>query len=365
MKKNSLLNIFAVIFSLSICFLSGEIIVRFFFQDEVNKERLEMGLRGNEGASKLVRPDQDTEIFYELIPDLDTFFLGKSVKTDADGLRVGKKRNANDDFPVDKKIRIAGIGDSSMFGWGVEMEDTYLYRLEELLNNASTGQKFESFNFAVPGYNSAVESAVFKKKALKVKPRILLLHYDHNDAELLGELYPPDYMAPGAGDNALRSALIKWTVRRVRYFINKDRMYYRNVNKLFQGNFVEGPDYDNHLNALKEIASIAVKNDILPYIVIGDPWIKRVHDRNKDPHYLFLHKKLVFQLRKFGYSVLDLYDFFQFYMEKNGWEDLKRLWIDTKFPYDAHPNEAGHKAIADAIFSRISRDPKFKEIINR
>ncbi|MBI5186495.1 MAG: SGNH/GDSL hydrolase family protein [Nitrospinae bacterium] len=364
MKKNILINIYVAIFSLSVCFLSGEIIVRFFFQDEISKERLEIGLRGNEGAKKLVRPSQDPEIFYELIPDLDTSFLGKSVKTNAEGLRVGKSDTGNDSSN-DKKIRIAGVGDSSMFGWGVEQEDTYLRLLEGLLNNSNAEHKFRSFNFAVPGYNSAVESAVFKKKALKVKPHVLILHYDHNDAELLGELYPPDYIAPGVGDNFLHSALIKWTVRRVRYFLNKDRIYYKNVNKLFQGNFVEGPDYDNHLNALKEIASSAEKNGILPYIVIGDPWIKRVPDRNKDPHYLFLHKKLVFHLTKFGYGVLDLYDFFQFHMKKNDWENLRQLWIDTKFPYDAHPNEAGHKVIADAIFSRISNDPKFREMINR
>lgn len=365
MKKNILINIYVTIFSLCVCFLFSEIAIRIFFQYEINKERLEMGLRGNEGAKKLVRPSPDPEIFYELIPDLNTSFLDKSIRTNAEGLRVGAS-NEDKNLPDDKKIRIAGIGDSTMFGWGVEQEDTYLHMLEESLNNSNTGHKFQSFNFAVPGYNSEQEFAVLCKKALKMKPHILMLHYDHNDADPIGVLYKPDYIAPEVGDNFLHSAFIKWIIRRVRYAANKNKIYPKGKHQYFQDNLFEGPVYDRHLIALKKIASIAEKNNILLYTIIYDTGIERVQDRNQDPHYLILHKKLIYFLRKFGYNALDSYNVLQKFMEENGLKDLKSLWINNVYPWpDRHPNKEGHKIIAKALYSRIFHDPKFREMIGR
>ena len=63
------------------------------------------------------------------------------------------------EFPLAKPpgtFRIACIGDSITFGFGIDHPaDTYPQRLESLLNSycGSSSQRFEVLNFGVPGYN--------------------------------------------------------------------------------------------------------------------------------------------------------------------------------------------------------------------
>ena len=63
----------------------------------------------------LLRGSDYAEMVYELRPDLSVEFMGATVTTDANGFRnpAPSIRKAPGVF------RIVGLGDSSMFGWGV------------------------------------------------------------------------------------------------------------------------------------------------------------------------------------------------------------------------------------------------------
>ncbi|MBI5078725.1 SGNH/GDSL hydrolase family protein [Candidatus Saganbacteria bacterium] len=131
----------------------------------------------------MLEPTGGFDLPYLLKPSLDGFFYGKHVKTNSRGFR-------GPEITVEKPagvLRVAGLGDSVLFGWGVDYEQTMLYRLSELLTGG--GGNIELINTAVPGYNTAVESAVYEKVARKFSPDIVVLLFVEND------FYYPHIMA--------------------------------------------------------------------------------------------------------------------------------------------------------------------------
>ena len=85
------------------------------------------------------------------------------VTTNPDGFR-GKS------IPLHKSsqsIRIVGIGDSCMFGWGVKDEEVYLSILSEPPNSNHPEYSWEIINMAVIGYNTVMEVETLKEKGIE------------------------------------------------------------------------------------------------------------------------------------------------------------------------------------------------------
>jgi hypothetical protein len=58
--------------------------------------------------------------------------------------------------------------------------------LERQLNELSSGKKYEVINFAVPGYNTAIEVEVFKQECLRYDPDLVIMHFNTNDYDVPG-----------------------------------------------------------------------------------------------------------------------------------------------------------------------------------
>jgi lysophospholipase L1-like esterase len=128
----------------------------------------------------IVRLSADPRIVYELLPRLDVTFLGMPLRTNARGFRgpaVSEARTRD-------AVRIVGLGDSVMFGWGVREEDTYLARLAQELRAAHPEVAWEVINTAVPGYNTAMEVETLEKKGLAFDPDLVILNFVGNDLGL-------------------------------------------------------------------------------------------------------------------------------------------------------------------------------------
>jgi lysophospholipase L1-like esterase len=106
----------------------------------------------------------------------------------------------------DDVLRIAFLGDSFTFAWGVEVAQGYADLLEGLLQQrlaaAGDNRRVEVLNFGVPGYNTATEVACLEHKALALKPDLILLQYFFNDAYLPNFLMPERPRPP--------SYLVEW-----------------------------------------------------------------------------------------------------------------------------------------------------------
>jgi lysophospholipase L1-like esterase len=120
----------------------------------------------------------DPDIGYTLRPSFDGPAFGVMLRTNRYGFRGPDWRREKD--PA--SFRIALVGDSHAFGFGVSFEHTVGERLASILA-VKTGRRFEVLNFGVSGYNSQQELAVFRTDVLAFSPDLVILLPCNNDHE--------------------------------------------------------------------------------------------------------------------------------------------------------------------------------------
>ena len=178
-------------FSLGITLVIAEITTRAFLQQKVGNFSLEQ-LSEFQEDSDIVRPTtahplaviikliEHPQLVYELQPNISMDFGHTELVTNGDGLR------SRSDYAIEKPentLRIVGLGDSGIFGWGVEQDEPFPAVLEKNLNARNDGTHYEVLNLGVPAYNTWQEVEMLKYKGLKYKPDIVVLHWCFNDFE--------------------------------------------------------------------------------------------------------------------------------------------------------------------------------------
>lgn len=154
--------------------------------DDLRRAMLEPGQVSDPNAAvdssqvslrSLVQPHSSDSIIYSLKPNLDIRFARARVVTNSCGMRSPER-------PIKKApstYRIALLGDSFAFGWGVEQTETFAQRLENNLNQRAGSLHFEVLNFGVPGYSTFQEVALFEERALDFDPDAVLVYFVQND----------------------------------------------------------------------------------------------------------------------------------------------------------------------------------------
>lgn len=154
----------------------------------------------------IVVPHPSDDIIYELAPNLDVKFQGVSVKTNSCGLR-------SPEIPLTKSpntFRIAILGDSFAFGWGVEQDQSFASVIERTLNTYTAGNpKVEVLNFGVPGYSTFQEVASFLEKGLDFDPDAVLLYFIDNDFGL--PFFINNYGGNGNMMSSQQFSRLSWT----------------------------------------------------------------------------------------------------------------------------------------------------------
>lgn len=82
-------------------------------------------------------------------------------------------------------FRILVFGDSSSFGWGVNAEESWSSLLQKELQERYPGTKIEVANFAIPGDSSAYGRLVFDAFAPEYESDLVILGFGANDAKLV------------------------------------------------------------------------------------------------------------------------------------------------------------------------------------
>jgi hypothetical protein len=344
MKNKLTLELSFVLIILIIGFTVSELYVRIYHKPEIDNEYL-AEVRERSHIGPYIQASKDSDLFYELRPSLNAIWLGQGVFTDENGCRIASPKYKENRRA---KYKIALIGDSSAFGWGVLYKNTYAEKLKTNLESYFKN-KIEIRNYSVPGYNSYQESICIEKKIINWHPNLIILHYDHNDPDPTLTV-TSSFLDPEYGDNILKSALYKYLKRKIKIMQNNNLEIFRQDNDqvAFYDNYrIAGPLYEKHKQALLKIRNDCKKGEIKLLILIFDTWIKNdVVFSNK--HYLMLHRPLVEFFNNAHINYLDLYPEYQNIMDINEWQDLSPFWLSEKYQ-DAHPNESGHKFISDHL----------------
>jgi lysophospholipase L1-like esterase len=78
-------------------------------------------------------------------------------------------------------VRILAIGDSSTFGYGVRVEETYPAHLERSLSKRFPGRAVEVINAGTPGWASGSGAAFLAREGLAWKPDAVLISFGYNE----------------------------------------------------------------------------------------------------------------------------------------------------------------------------------------
>ena len=187
MKKETIFKLFSITFGLLVgCLLLEGGYRLYHYLTFHNLDDIEIGNRAavhspseEKTLGQVIQLASQPAIIYELIPNSNYLFQGVPVQTNKDGFRD----QAYPKLKNEKTTRIIGLGDSVMFGWGVEEDHCYLSQLEQQLNRDSTAA-YEVINTAVPGYNTVMEMAVLTHKLELSEIDWVILNFVSNDYDL-------------------------------------------------------------------------------------------------------------------------------------------------------------------------------------
>ena len=267
--------------------------------------------------------------------------------TDSAGLR-GPERTVE---KPPNTVRIAGLGDSMMSGDLYPAEQTFLFALERLLNEATTpGARFEAINFAVAGYNTEDEAGILRHKALAYAPDWVLLGVVGNDRERAAYCRVRDANGPArlvsrySIENAVPfstgfgpegrpwwacSALARW----VHHCVYSRRDHYAGIER-FRAAFAE-------------IATACRRQGIrfLPVILTEDVEVSQ----KENPRALW-HQLVCETAESEGVPVLDMYPVMIEHLKQEGLASWNRYWTALR---DNHPTPEGHRVIARLLFEKL------------
>ncbi|MEO8502249.1 MAG: SGNH/GDSL hydrolase family protein [Vicinamibacteria bacterium] len=274
-----------------------------------SREEVKVITTGN--LKGLVVPSTLPDVIYELKPDHRWIFQGGFTQTNHEGMRspeVARTKPAG-------TLRVAGMGDSVMFGWGVDQNVTYLSRLEASLAALLPGQRIEVLNFAVPGYNSMQEAALLEGKAQAFSPDIVLVGYVLND-------WAAPFFLPNEGTGGIieKSELFRLLSERLG----------RNAEKEYAGQ-----GHDKAMAAIERMGKeTRTRGQRAVLFVFPQPADGDTID----------------QIRQTavgaGFVYVDMYKPFADHLKERGLKGIEDLFVK---PVDPHPNPEGHELIARVL----------------
>ncbi len=135
---------------------------------------------GRVSLGHIIQLTPNDRIIYELKRNLSGVrFKDAELRTNAHGFRGPEIPPA-----TDETITIVALGDSILFGHGVEEHEGYARQLEGDLNSAYPAKDWRVINTGVPGYSTVMEVETLVTKALQFEPDLVLWNLVPNDLEL-------------------------------------------------------------------------------------------------------------------------------------------------------------------------------------
>ena len=324
-----------VVASLGFTLLLCEVAARFLAwrDDQDTLERVKEippPARGeNVSLGNLIRLSENPRIVYELRPNLDSVrFLGQPLSTNSMGFR-GKPIPEKDP----RSVRIVGIGDSVMFGWGVRDEQTYLSILAAKLNTKFPQNVWEVINTAVPGYNTAMEIETLKAKGLRLKPDVVIINYVNNDTNLPNFISErADYLSP---DRSFLLSYLRGTLKQIDLVqapMQSDRPKFANDPQEVPRQYRDMVGVAAVCSGLQELHSLSRQHGF-DVVVLSSrtlpAWVRRLSLRLK-------------------FDVLEVGPAWEHHAAEQNIPDPRAVF--SLGAHDPHPSVEGHKFMADMLF---------------
>jgi len=324
--RNLLMNIFLLIITLLILLFIIEGTLRV-------TNNCEIALKKSGNLFTFLQKVENPSLVYELKPNSEGYLAGKYVKINSYGMR-------SKEISTDKDVyRIAFIGDSITFGWGVELNESYPEVLGEYIEK-DQHIKVEILNFGVPGYVSLQEYTVLKNKVINYSPDLIIIGNFLSSPDNIWNLYQTSIpISPSIKIFFKeRSCTYNFLQSKLNIFLNKagkiDKSPYINLyNK-------SSEEWKNYKDVLGKISAISKDNNIPVVTLILPNW----YNLNESYEFKEIHNLLNMTLSENNLHPIDTYP------------ELSGINAGDYSIEHVHPNAEGHKLLAQILYKKLKNN---------
>ena len=323
------------------------------------------------GRELILRPSQNPDLKYELMPGASGWAWGTNIKINSQGFRGPEPMAAGY-----SNTRIIVLGDSIAFGHYLPEEATFSHQLQQRL--ISDGRHFEVLNFGVGGYDTLQEVTLLKTRGLKYLPKLVVVAYCLNDISIASASLEYIERLQSQQKSLLYKSrlaqLVSDCIGRIRdqswaSYVNRPEIFHRqyagqidaisdqetellsmmtSAPKVFPFAWYGERDRVGRLRfAFRQLRDMS-QEDGFSVVVMIIPWLSA--DERQYPQSI-AHRIVEFEAHRAGFDTMDLTGEFM----RNGIENLK---IKSDDPI--HPNEVGHAIIANALANYVREQAKMR-----
>jgi lysophospholipase L1-like esterase len=252
------------------------------------------------------------------------------------------------DYPYDipkpaSTFRIAAIGDSFTFAPYMQFTDTYVKKLEAMLNLRDGRRDAEVINYGVPAYSTSHEIAVVQK-AIQEGADVILLQITLNDPEIkrhtpmgirenMDDRFGPLSLTGKLGTLANYWKTLQFALTRI-HNTKTHRAYIEYFNDLFNNPRTWNP----FAESMRKLVDTA-KSSQRPIIAVVFP-LFGLPMTDTYPFYE-IHTKVQDLMQQLGVPALDLSAMYK---------DIPLERLQVIPGVDRHPNEIAHRMAAEKIY---------------
>ena len=236
-------------------------------------------------------------------------------------------------------FRIVVVGDSFTFGGKGHFDDTFVKRLERMLNLNNSQRKVEVLNWGVPGYSAVQENALVKRALRHFQPDLVVLEITLNDPEL--KPYRSTHRDANGG--------VQFHTPLITHWHSLSFVLHRIYNSLSHQEYAQYY-YDLFSNPVTwnrfETAVRGMKNDADAHHVPFFAMIFPLFSHRLDEGYPFLniHKQIDDFLAAHQIASVDLLP---------EYKNIPPDRLQAIPGNDSHPNEIAHRIAADALYEGL------------
>lgn len=357
MGKKALFIFLALSISVSLSLIATELFCRLFIRIPAAESKKDYPIYANDADLKWV---------------LKRSFKMADITIDSDGFRSYAAKNG-----YDSGYAVLALGDSHTFGMGVSDEDTYPAQLEVILSDR-LDYPVNVINGGVPAYNTAQAIIVYEKIAKKYHPDVVLLGIVADDIQ---DMY--NYRADENGNlvtasavehfkNEKKSSTISHLLKRFKRALKTRSYLVRLLTDRFPGLLMklglQKSALDEYLaywkdkkmlerefQAIRDFNILVNKNNSRLILVVFPLADQLIYNRGFDDY----QQKLSDFAKAQNIPLLDLTEAYMPAFAK------KRNYSSLFIYSDGHPNDYGHKVIADYIADYLIRNGSIEMKMNK
>jgi lysophospholipase L1-like esterase len=256
-------------------------------------------------------------------------------------------------------LRIAALGDSSTFGWGVDPDYTY----EELLARrlSTKGARAEVFNLGMPGTTSRHGVGVLQHYVAGLHPDVVVISFGANDARLAPttadqQLALDDSWLGGAKWAMLELRSLQLMRRLLFTFYDPFRSARQTMEKETRPlvKSVAIPDFVANIRRMRGRATVMGAKTVFMAVCSPEDYVAAMRDTARALDVPFVDAGRIFLDKVDAVKAGRLYPAeAEFYKNLYGPANMEQFWLYWLTTDGCHPNRVGHNLIADALADAV------------